>query len=112
MDVRHNIMKILILGNCNQLIKFILFGEKEEREHVKNKHEEERRKVHEIRHVPRNKLWPGKKYMKNKELDLIDNNIQDDDKMIPKNDLELAIYHCKGNFSLTDNNLTSLSKSI
>jgi hypothetical protein len=105
-------MKILILGDCNQLIKFILFGEKEERKYVNHKDEEEGKKILEIRHLPRNKLWPGRKYIKDKELDVIDYNIEDNDKMIPENDLELAIYHCKGNFSLTDNNLTSLSKSI
>src|SRR4051812_12481544 len=86
-------MKILILGNCNHLIKYLLFNQGP----VKNKYSKE--KV-EIRHVPRNKLWPGKKYIKDKELDIIVNNMDDNDKMIPENDLELAIYHCKGNFNL------------
>ena len=29
LDVRHNIMKNLILGDCQHLIKFILFGDEE-----------------------------------------------------------------------------------
>ncbi len=42
MDVRHNVMKSLILSDCNRLIKFILFGETVENEIVYN----------ELRHIP------------------------------------------------------------
>ncbi|GES84549.1 hypothetical protein GLOIN_2v1769896 [Rhizophagus clarus] len=57
LNVRRNVMKILILGNCSHLIKFILFGD-------------------------------------DKELKY--NEEDDKDRMIPQNDLELAIYHYKG----------------
>src|SRR6266498_5502443 len=60
LDVRHNIMKNLILGDCNHLIKFILFGDKETVE--KNKNEK-------YRHIPNNKLWPGKNFLMDDDLD-------------------------------------------
>ncbi|PKY16098.1 hypothetical protein RhiirB3_428422, partial [Rhizophagus irregularis] len=93
LDVRYNIMKNLILSDCDQLINFILFGdddnedrngkvckvckEKKENEKEENENEgKEKEKIQRqvaIRHIPRNKLWLGKKFLTK----------------------ELAIYHCK-----------------
>ncbi|CAB4429799.1 unnamed protein product [Rhizophagus irregularis] len=85
LDVRYNIMKNLILGDCDNLIKFILFGDDET---YKNKNKE-------IGHIPSNKLWPGKKFLRDDDLDF------DKRKNVSKinelqNNMELAIYHCKG----------------
>ncbi len=81
LDIRHNIMKNLILGNCNHLIKFILFGDEEnnDSDEVKNKTKEDENEEFKIKHIPRNKLW--RKRHKHE---------------IPENDMELAIYHYKG----------------
>src|ERR1043166_3314882 len=69
LDVRHNVMKNLILGDCAHLIKFILFGDKIDHKHVKYGYKKEKKeKIHEIRHIPRSISWPGKKYIKDKEL--------------------------------------------
>ncbi|GES84543.1 hypothetical protein GLOIN_2v1769896 [Rhizophagus clarus] len=86
LDVRYNIMKSLILSDCDQLIKFILFGD-----------EEEKRQKFTIRHIPRNKLWSGKKFITNDDdLDFESKDgIEEKEKPDPKNNLELAIYHCK-----------------
>src|SRR6266498_2265951 len=93
LDVRHNIMKNLILGDCNHLIKFILFGDEETV--VKDKNEK-------YRHIPNNKLWPGKKFLMDDDLDFDQfykkDEIIDNEKIVPKNNMELAIYHCKGKF--------------
>jgi len=76
LEFRHNVMKNLILGDCVHLIRFILFGNKENCK---------------VRHIPRNKMWNKKRgYIKYHDIDVLD-------KEIPSNDLELAIYHCKGN---------------
>ena len=87
LDVRHNVMKNLIVGDCKQLIKFILF--------------ESDGKV-KINHIPRNKSWKRKEdrymYINNDDLDPFDrqDSSKDFEKIIPRNDMELAIYHCKG----------------
>ncbi|UZO23169.1 uncharacterized protein OCT59_015513 [Rhizophagus irregularis] len=94
LDVRHNVMKSLILSDCNHLIKFILFGDEET---VENSKENEVKEV-VIRHIPRIKLWPGKKFLMDDDLDFDERNdgIEDNEKIIPENNMELAIYHCKG----------------
>ena len=86
LDVRHNVMKNLILGDCDHLIKFILFGDEDE-------------KVFTIKHIPRSILWKkDRKFVKDDDLKPFEEG--DDkssrDRMIPTNDMELAIYHCKG----------------
>jgi hypothetical protein len=99
LDVRHNVMKHLILGDCDHLIKFILFGDKKDHKHVKDQYGNKKKEILEIRHIPRSIPWPGKKYIKNKELDGLGRDIlDDDDETRPENDMELAIYHCKGKF--------------
>ncbi len=99
LDVRHNIMKNLILGDCNHLIKFILFGDEEDEETVGKK---KRQKEVDIRHIPSNKLWPGKKFLMDDDLDFDQfdrkEELTDNETFKPKNNMELAIYHCKGKF--------------
>ena len=86
LDVRQNIMKCLILSDCNHLVKFILFGDED------NEEKQVRR-----RYIPTNKLWPGKKFLKDDDLDFVEiKDIKDNEKIIPENNIELAIYHCKG----------------
>ncbi|EXX61209.1 hypothetical protein RirG_173230 [Rhizophagus irregularis DAOM 197198w] len=70
LDVRHNIMKKLILGDCNYLIKLILFGEKS----IKDNNGNEKKEEFVIRHIPR--------------------RLEDNER--PENDMELAIYRYKG----------------
>ncbi|PKK65521.1 hypothetical protein RhiirC2_786047 [Rhizophagus irregularis] len=48
----------LILSDCDRLIKFILFG-----------YEETAKNKIDYRHVPSNKLWPGKMFLKDDDLD-------------------------------------------
>ncbi|CAB4389940.1 unnamed protein product [Rhizophagus irregularis] len=69
LDVRHNLMKSLILGDCDRLIKFILFGDKEGASENDIAYNE---LTTQLRHIPYNE------------------NIK------PENNMELAIYHCKG----------------
>ncbi|CAI2173626.1 3244_t:CDS:10 [Funneliformis geosporum] len=73
LDVRHNVMKNLILGDCDHLIKFILFGSKE----YETKED---------------------KYIQADDLEPFDNeeDSKDIEEILPRNDMELAIYHCKG----------------
>jgi hypothetical protein len=111
LDVRHNVMKNLILGDCDHLIKFILFGDEEET--VENKNvckdieiKEKREKVKrqeefETRHIPRDILWPEESFLKDDDLDFYerkDNRLEDNEKIEPGNNMELAIYHCKGKY--------------
>ena len=58
LDVRYNIMKVLILGDWVHLIKFILFGDEDD-ENENDCKEKKEEKRFEIRHVPRNIFWPG-----------------------------------------------------
>jgi len=90
-------MKNLILGDCNHLIKFILFGN-EENEEYKNQEEKEKEKEKEtkIKHIPKSLLWKDK-FVNDDDLDK-KNESKDIEKIIPENDMELAIYHCKGKF--------------
>ncbi|PKY38092.1 hypothetical protein RhiirA4_439136 [Rhizophagus irregularis] len=87
LDVRRNIMKSLILGDCDYLIKFILFGDDEEINENKNgckeKEKEKRQKEDEIRED---------------DLDFDERNdkLEDNETIVPENIMELAIYHCKG----------------
>ncbi|CAB4493390.1 unnamed protein product [Rhizophagus irregularis] len=67
LDIRHNIMKSLILSDCDDLIKYVLFGNEE---FIGNK------VVHD---EPRHILHYGLK-----------------ETIKPENNMELAIYHCKG----------------
>ncbi|POG75695.1 hypothetical protein GLOIN_2v1475241 [Rhizophagus irregularis DAOM 181602=DAOM 197198] len=92
LDVRHNLMKSLILGDCDRLIKFILFGDKEGAS-------ENDIAYNELRHIPCNRIWPGKKFLKDDDLDFgekKDYTLIDNEKIKPENNMELAIYHCKG----------------
>jgi hypothetical protein len=85
LDVRYNLMKNLIIGNCDDLIKFILFGD-DETPRNKNK---------EIVHIPSNKLWPEKELLRDDDLDFDKKKTGSKDNK-PQNNMELAIYHCKG----------------
>jgi hypothetical protein len=100
LDVRHNVMKSLILSDCNDLIKYILFGDEEtvEKEKGEGKCEKENGvKEIIIRHIPKNKLWPGKEFLMDDDLDFDERkNGIDNEKIVPENNMELAIYHCKG----------------
>ncbi|PKY16216.1 hypothetical protein RhiirB3_428551 [Rhizophagus irregularis] len=92
LDVRHNLMKSLILGDCDRLIKFILFGDKEGAS-------ENDIAYNELRHIPCNRIWPGKKFLRDDDLDFgekKDYTLIDNEKIKPENNMELAIYHCKG----------------
>ncbi|PKY52147.1 hypothetical protein RhiirA4_408057 [Rhizophagus irregularis] len=75
-------MKNLILGDCDRLIKFILFGYEETAEN----------KI-DYRHVPSNKSWPRKKILKGYDLNF---DKSDDELKMPENNMELAIYYCIG----------------
>ncbi|POG75672.1 hypothetical protein GLOIN_2v1562741 [Rhizophagus irregularis DAOM 181602=DAOM 197198] len=109
-------MKNLILSDCDQLINFILFGdddnedrngkvckvckEKKENEKEENENEgKEKEKIQRqvaIRHIPRNKLWLGKKFLTKGDLDFEGKDwIKENESLEPKNNMELAIYHCK-----------------
>ncbi|CAI2181778.1 17756_t:CDS:10 [Funneliformis geosporum] len=92
LDVRHNVMKNLILGDCNDLIYYILFGEKNDGINGNRK----------VNPIPRNKLWKKRSFVKDDDLDQFDpknikrviNPLDMKDRDL-KNDLELAIHHCK-----------------
>ncbi|PKY16229.1 hypothetical protein RhiirB3_480626 [Rhizophagus irregularis] len=90
LDVRHNVMKNLILGDCDYLIKFILFGNNDD--HKKEKFI--------IKHIPRSTLWKKhRSFIKEDDLNPFekeDDKSNENDKIVPTNDMELAIYHCKG----------------
>ncbi|CAB4387556.1 unnamed protein product [Rhizophagus irregularis] len=73
LDVRHNVMKNLILGDCDHLIKFILFG-----------NDDDDKKSNKL-HIPRNTFWKKRKY--------VDDDTESEE---ITNVMELAIYHCKG----------------
>jgi hypothetical protein len=94
LDVRHNVMKNLILGDCDQLIKFILFGNEDD-----NNKDYEREKFI-IKHIPRSILWKKhRSFVKEDDLkpfEKEDDKSNEKDKIVPTNDMELAIYHCKG----------------
>ncbi|RGB38579.1 hypothetical protein C1646_691990, partial [Rhizophagus diaphanus] len=74
-------MKNLIIADCDRLIKFILFG-----------YEETAKNKIDYRHVPSNKLWPGKKFLKDDDLDFD----KREGLKKPENNMELAIYYCRG----------------
>ncbi|PKC06818.1 hypothetical protein RhiirA5_501093 [Rhizophagus irregularis] len=92
LDVRHNIMKKLILGDCNYLIKLILFGEKS----IKDNNGNEKKEEFVIRHIPRSVSWPGKEFIRDDDLRFNDNSLGLEDNERPENDMELAIYRYKG----------------
>ncbi|GBB86552.1 hypothetical protein RclHR1_12990001 [Rhizophagus clarus] len=99
LDVRYNFMKSLILGDSDHLIKYTLFGDGREQ------------KEFEIRHIPRNILWPGEKFLRDDDLDLDrfdrkDDRPDDNEEIKPENNMELAIYHCKGR-ELKDTNIVA-----
>ena len=101
LDVRHDVMKNLILGDCDDLIKFILFGNKNDNKFVEDgndkgdKDKVKKYEEFEIKHIPRSKFWKKKhKYIKDDDIDFFDNEkISNGNK--PKNDMELAIFHCR-----------------
>ncbi|CAB4463688.1 unnamed protein product [Rhizophagus irregularis] len=72
LDVQRNVMKNLILGDCDHLIKFILFG-----------NDDDVNKANKL-HIPRKTFW------KKKEI-----KIHDTKEHEIENVLELAIYHCR-----------------
>jgi hypothetical protein len=108
LDVRYNVMKSLILSDCDHLIKFILFGEDEDATENKNACREieinekskkiKRQKEPKTRHIPRDGSWPGKKFLIDDDLNFDEkkDGIKDNEKIEPNNNMELAIYHCKG----------------
>ncbi|RGB41646.1 hypothetical protein C1646_751942 [Rhizophagus diaphanus] len=102
LDVRNNVMKSLILSDCNHLIKFILFGDEETMEDKNGYNEKDKRvknrKVGDVRHIPSNTLWPGKIFLYDDDLnfDETEDELKDKEKIKPKNIMELAIYNCNG----------------
>jgi hypothetical protein len=97
LDVRHNVMKNLILGDCDHLIKFILFGNDNEISDRKNCKTDQKRKF-TVKHIPRSELWKkGRAFVKNDDLIPFEKEVKEvDERAKPTNDMELAIYHCKG----------------
>ncbi|CAB5389562.1 unnamed protein product [Rhizophagus irregularis] len=93
--VRYNLMKNLILSDCDHLIKFILFGD--EKLDDCNKVFKGQKEV-KTRYIPSNELWPGKKFLIDDDLYFNKGNdkLEDNEEIEPKNNMELAIYHCKG----------------
>ncbi|PKY51631.1 hypothetical protein RhiirA4_407588 [Rhizophagus irregularis] len=91
LDVRHNVMKKLILGDCNYLIKLILFGDKSNKDNGNEKKEE-----FVIRHIPRSVSWPGKEFIRDDDLRFNNGSLVLEDNERPENDMELAIYRYKG----------------
>ncbi|RIA86147.1 hypothetical protein C1645_807927 [Glomus cerebriforme] len=92
LDIRHNVMKNLILGDCSYLIKLILFGDKKKGD--SNDENEDEKFI--IRHIPRSVSWPGKTFIKDDDLRFENNNLEDHERINPENDMELAIYRYKG----------------
>src|SRR6266498_4617152 len=94
LDVRHNVMKNLILGDCDHLIKFILFGDEEsvcnEIVEVNEKNEKvKRQKKFETRHIPRDILWPGDDFINEGDLDFErKDELKDNEKIEPTNNRE------------------------
>src|SRR3954453_8162792 len=91
LDVRHNVMKSLILSDSDHLIKFILFGNEE-------------CKKEKFTHIPRSITWKkNRSFVNDDDLCPFECNKCNDTKSKHNseveitNDLELAIYHCKGN---------------
>ncbi|CAI2171840.1 19309_t:CDS:10 [Funneliformis geosporum] len=92
LDVRHNVMKNLILGDCDLLIKFILFGNNS------NDNEAKEEENFQVKHIPRSRSWQKKhKYIRDDDINPFNRNkkIKDHENIVPGNDLELAIYHCR-----------------
>jgi hypothetical protein len=83
LDSRHKIMKNLILGDCDHLIKYILFGDNDDNQRAM------------FIHTPRSKYWSNKTFVKDDDFKSFDKS-NENDKIKPENDMELAIYHCKG----------------
>ena len=87
LDFRRNIMKNLILGDCGQLIKFILFGDKSDNN----------RKKFITRHIPRSILWQkSREFVEDDDLKPFEEECKSNERDKITNDMELAIYHCKG----------------
>ena len=61
-----------------------------------------RQKEVDIRHIPSNTLWPGKKFLNDDDIDFdkSKDKLKDNEKIEPKNNMELAIYHCRGKYQL------------
>ncbi|RGB23906.1 hypothetical protein C1646_805619 [Rhizophagus diaphanus] len=97
-----------LANNYIRVHEFILFGDEEENIESKNvykeievkeKREKVKRQEFEIRHIPRDNLWPEESFLKEDDLDFYerkDNRLEDNEKIKPRNNMELAIYHCKG----------------
>src|ERR1043165_630689 len=100
LDVRHNVMKNLILGDCDNLIKFILFGNEDDSDHKNCKTDQKRKFI--IKHIPRSELWKkGRDFVKSDDLIPFEREGKEvDERAKPTNDMELAIYHCKGKISV------------
>ncbi|RGB26855.1 hypothetical protein C1646_769875 [Rhizophagus diaphanus] len=62
LDVRRNVMKNLILGDCDHLIKFILFGDNDNDEKINNLH------------IPRKTFWKKRKIINDDTEDRLINN--------------------------------------
>ena len=94
LDVRHNVMKNLILGDCDHLIKFILFGDEDE---------DNNQKEFTTKHLPRSILWKrSREFVKDDDLDPFEKGEINGEinRIKPTNDMELAIYHFKGQYPL------------
>ncbi|RIA87165.1 hypothetical protein C1645_828188 [Glomus cerebriforme] len=75
LEVRYNVMKNLILGDCDHLIKFILFGD-----------DGDDKKTNKL-HIPRSVIWKNKRKF-------VNNDDTESDEIT--NVMELAINNCKG----------------
>src|SRR5438046_1248746 len=92
LDVRHSVMKNLILGDCDHLIKFILFEDEDD--------DGNNQKEFISKHIPRSVLWKKtKEFVKDDDLDPFEKG--EINRIKPTNDMELAIYHCKGKISVS-----------
>ncbi|GBB88710.1 hypothetical protein RclHR1_15290001 [Rhizophagus clarus] len=94
LDVRHNVMKSLILADCDHLIKYILFGNDKDNCNGGNMKQKEN---FVIKHVPRSITWKkDQRFVNDDDLDPFDRDKNSRSKKTePTNDLELAIYHCR-----------------
>src|SRR5256885_15121880 len=85
LDVRHNVMKNLILGDCDHLIKFILFWNDNDSDNKNCKTKQKRKFT--AKHIPRCELWKkGRAFVKNDDLIPFEKNA--DERIKPTNDME------------------------
>src|SRR5437762_2273571 len=89
LDARYNTMKNLILGDCDHLIKYILFGDDDDNN---------QKEKFIIKHIPRSIIWKKKEFIK--DIKPFEKDDESSERNSITNNMELAIYHCKGKISI------------